>query len=82
MKKWLDLNVFLRVPATAWLYAVVTMIACYSVLTILLRFVMARVEALAGRISMKLDDMIVKVLKSTRRATILISRSASKSYIT
>ncbi|MEW9585051.1 mechanosensitive ion channel family protein [Paraburkholderia sp. DGU8] len=73
MKKWLDLNAFLGVPATAWLSAVVALIACYFILTIVLRFVTARVEALAGKTSTKLDDMIVEVLKSTRRATILIS---------
>ncbi|MGP8434247.1 mechanosensitive ion channel family protein [Paraburkholderia fungorum] len=73
MKKWLDLNAFLGVPATAWLYAAVAALACYFVLSVLLRFATARIERLAGRTSTKLDDMIVEVLKSTRRATIAFS---------
>ncbi|MGQ7932422.1 mechanosensitive ion channel family protein [Paraburkholderia sp. D1E] len=73
MKKWLDLNAFLGVPATAWLSAAIAVVASYFLLSMLLRFVTGRIESLAERTSTKLDDMIVEVLKSTRSATILIS---------
>lgn len=73
MKKWLDLNAFLGVPATAWLYAAIAVVACYFLLSMLLRFVTVRIEALAERTSTKLADMVVELLKSTRNATILIS---------
>ncbi|TDY21538.1 hypothetical protein B0G81_1759 [Paraburkholderia sp. BL6665CI2N2] len=49
MKKWLDRNAFLGVPATAWLYAAIAAITCYFLLAVQLRFVTARIEALVGR---------------------------------
>ncbi|MFM0418845.1 mechanosensitive ion channel family protein [Paraburkholderia aromaticivorans] len=73
MKKWLDLNAFLGVPATSWVYAGIAAVLGYVVLSALLRFVVARLEKFAQRTSTRLDDLAVEVLKSTQYLAIFMA---------
>jgi len=71
MKKWLDVNTFLGIPALEWLYAVVAAIVTYLVLSWLLRFVVARLESFAKRTRTQYDDIAVLILKSTNHLTLV-----------
>lgn len=71
MKKWLDANAFLGIPAIEWLYALVAAVVTYLVLSWILRFVVARLESFAKRTHTQFDDMAVLMLKGTNRLTLV-----------
>ncbi|OUL83291.1 mechanosensitive ion channel family protein [Paraburkholderia hospita] len=73
MKNWLDLNVFLGVPATQWLYAAIAAVISYLIISGVLRFVIVRLHRLASRTSTHVDDVVVEVLERTHRFTILVA---------
>ncbi|BFG80515.1 mechanosensitive ion channel family protein [Paraburkholderia terrae] len=73
MKSWLDLNVFLGVPATQWLYAAIAAGISYLIISGVLRFVIARLRRLASRTSTHVDDVVVEVLERTHRFTIFVA---------
>ncbi|MGF6410489.1 mechanosensitive ion channel family protein [Paraburkholderia sp. MM5482-R1] len=71
MKKWLDLNVFLGIPASEWVYAAIATIVSYLALIYLLKFAITRLSMLSQRTSTRLDDMLVQVIEGTHRLTLL-----------
>jgi small-conductance mechanosensitive channel len=73
MKKWLDLNAFLGIAAIEWLYAALTAILSYIVISNVLKFVIVRFEALAPRAPGHFGDMAVAVLKGTHRFSIMLA---------
>ncbi|APR35003.1 mechanosensitive ion channel family protein [Paraburkholderia sp. SOS3] len=73
MKRWLDLNAFLGIPATQWVYAVIAAVVAYMLISAVLRFAIARLERLAARTSTHIDDVAVEVLERTHRLTILVA---------
>ncbi|SAL05776.1 Mechanosensitive ion channel [Caballeronia arationis] len=73
MKNWLDLNAFLGIPATEWLYGGIAALVSYMVFVSALKFVVARLDALAGRTATRSDDMAVQVLKRTHRLTVVMA---------
>ena len=73
MKSWLDLNVFLGVPATQWLYAAIAAAVSYLIISGVLRFVIARLRRLASRTSTHVDDVVVDVLERTHRFTLFVA---------
>jgi small-conductance mechanosensitive channel len=72
MRKWLDFNAFLGVPAISWLYAGIAAVLLYVLLSVVLRFVVARMETFAARTSTHLDDLAVEVFKSTQSVALFM----------
>lgn len=73
MERWLDLNAFLGLPVTQWLYAIAAVVISYVFIVYLLKFVITRLDALAGRTSTRFDDMAVEVLRRTHRLAIAMA---------
>nr|WP_175233178.1 mechanosensitive ion channel family protein [Paraburkholderia humisilvae] len=71
MKNWLDLNAFMSISATHWLYAVGIAIVVYLVLESVLKFAVVRLEVIAKGSATDLDDMVVLILKGTNRFTLV-----------
>ncbi|AOI95214.1 mechanosensitive ion channel family protein [Burkholderia sp. LA-2-3-30-S1-D2] len=71
MKSWLDLNAFMGVAAIDWAYAIGAAAASYIILAYVLKFVTDRLTTLSKRTSSQYDDMLVDVLCSTSRITLL-----------
>jgi small-conductance mechanosensitive channel len=70
MKKWLDLNAFLGIPASEWVYAAIATVVSYLALIYLLKFAITRLSMLSQRTSTRLDDMLVQVIQGTHRLTL------------
>jgi len=73
MGRWLDLNEFLGLPVTQWLYAGVAVLVTYFLIIYVLRFAVSRLEAFAVRTLTRFDDMAVEVLKRTHRLAIAMA---------
>lgn len=71
MKNWLDLNAFMGISATHWLYAVGAAVLVYVALESVLKFAIVRLEAISKRTATDFDDMIVLIMKGTNRLTLV-----------
>ncbi|WP_081884862.1 mechanosensitive ion channel family protein [Paraburkholderia kururiensis] len=69
--KWLDLNAFMGISATEWLYAAAGALATYLILSWVLRLAVVRLAAIAERTATQFDDVVVLLLKGTNRLTLL-----------
>ncbi|WP_233236662.1 mechanosensitive ion channel family protein [Bordetella sp. LUAb4] len=73
MRKWLDINAFMGIPALDWGYAVIATVLGFVVFTYLLRFVIDRAHALARRTRSRHADMLVDVLRGTSKTTLFVA---------
>lgn len=73
MKEWLDLNVFLGIPALNWLHAGIAAIVGYLALVTLLRFTCARLDRLAARTRPVIIDRMADMLRHTSRFVLLLA---------
>lgn len=73
MKQWLDLNVFLGIPAIDWLYAAIAAIVSYMVLSTAARLATSRLEALAARTSARSIDLAAEMSQHTSRTLLFFA---------
>lgn len=73
MKEWLDLNVFLGIPALHWLHAGIAAVVGYLALVTLLRFTCARLDRLAARTRPVIIDRMADMLRHTSRFVLLLA---------
>ncbi|MCD9123380.1 mechanosensitive ion channel family protein [Cupriavidus sp. UGS-1] len=73
MKEWLDLNVFLGIPALNWLHAGIAAVVSYLVLVTLLGFAGARLDRLAARTRPVIIDRMADMLRHTSRFVLLLA---------
>jgi small-conductance mechanosensitive channel len=73
MENWLEINMFLGLPAKEWAYGIAGTVVSYILIIYLLKFAIARLSALAMRTSTRLDDGAVAVLKRTHRFAIVMA---------
>lgn len=72
MESWLTAKVFLGIPVYEWLYAALISSVLYLVFYNVLQFSMKKLAVIAERTAIKLDDVVIEVMRSTQQWAILL----------
>lgn len=73
MKEWLNLNVFLGIPALDWAYAALAGVVSYLVLVTVQRFISVRLDRLAARTRPVIFDRLAAMVKHTSQFVLLLA---------
>lgn len=73
MQTWLEIHTLLGIAALDWLIAFLAAVISYLLLVNLLKFVTARLDAMAQRSVTRFDDILVYLLKKTNPWTLRIA---------